>query len=518
MTLSKYLTRLKSPKIMDSPVLDSNFSLLNTAITIWTLLRDKGLERAIPALAPVTEKMRADTGFMKRLDDLAHAEERGLAYDDLEDFYIGIKDGAAFTEDELNTHISPFLEALDKHISPQQKIYTKEGKEESFLAWYILRMSEVENLRGLPYGKAEDLYKLNADFETWNQARQRLEEGNPLTIKDRSGKTHDFGTQDTIFHVETMGDLAQIARLETERKDLKKEFKATMRTGSDAPHTVIYDGPEGKIVVPQTMESCQFFGDRTRWCIAARGEEDNMFDDYSRKAPIFVFLPKIPDQNDPDQRNFPDYSSFKFASTNGVLYDEQDKQPSANNVPACVTRLREAAERALTGGALDYFRTFSDPDHFPVSSRALVPDDVPEEWKPHLEDLHQCGFSEKLRTGIPHALRDNIDFLLAAIRIEPEAFYLAPEELQDYDLFQNAAAKANPAAIERMPNDGQAPATRAVQQAITEGKIPPDPRLIHLLPTFYGGPLTTDIEKIKARLESGKNAVQPESPPAPHLG
>ena len=81
MTLSKYLTRLKSQKIMDSPVLDSNFSLLNTAITIWTLLRDKGLERAIPALAPVTEKMRADTGFMKRLDDLARFLESGRSGD-----------------------------------------------------------------------------------------------------------------------------------------------------------------------------------------------------------------------------------------------------------------------------------------------------------------------------------------------------------------------------------------------------------------------------------------------------
>lgn len=500
MAASKYLDRLDDPKVMDVPLLSSNESRIFMAHAVHTLLEDEGLERAIPALAPIAKKMKADSEFITRLKDLADAD---ADEDDTPDL----------PEHEMRQYISPFLEALEKHISPQQKIFTKEGKQESFLAWYIVRMN-VDGLKGNPYGKAEDLYKLREDLTAWDKGRKNLGPGEELTYQGPYGRTWRFGTQDSIFDIEDMDDLVKIAAFENQKKTLKKEFRETMRIGSKAPATLIYDGPEGTIVVPQTMESCQSVGDKTRWCIAAKNADDNMFDPYNLKAPIFVFIPKIPDNDSPDRENFPGYSSFKIACTNGVAYDELDNQPS--KIPECVTHLRKAAERTLSGGALDYFRKFSDPspESF-ISAIGPLPRNAPDAWKPWLEKAAKGDFSDYP----PDKLNRDVEFLLAAIQVNPETFQWASEHLEDYPPFIKAAAKTNPACITEMQEKFQNLATHAVLEAVKEGKIPPPPRLIHRLPAFYGGPLTTDTEEIRAHLQqSEQSAPPPANVPKAGLG
>ena len=48
-----------------------------------------------------------------------------------------------------------------------------------------------------------------------------------------------------------------------------------------AETTVIYDGPEGKVVMPHTQESSIHWGAQTKWCIAAE-KSHNRFEHYNK--------------------------------------------------------------------------------------------------------------------------------------------------------------------------------------------------------------------------------------------
>lgn len=53
---------------------------------------------------------------------------------------------------------------------------------------------------------------------------------------------------------------------------------------------ILYNGPLGLLAIPRTEEASCEIGSGTRWCTAAR--ENNMFQYYNRKAPLYVFIEK----------------------------------------------------------------------------------------------------------------------------------------------------------------------------------------------------------------------------------
>jgi hypothetical protein len=57
---------------------------------------------------------------------------------------------------------------------------------------------------------------------------------------------------------------------------------------------VLYNGPYGKLLIPETKEaSCQI-GTGTKWCTAARN--NNMFDYYTNDGPLFIWIDKSGDK------------------------------------------------------------------------------------------------------------------------------------------------------------------------------------------------------------------------------
>lgn len=138
--------------------------------------------------------------------------------------------------------------------------------------------------------RAQDLYKIREDLENYSSLT-RLDK----VRASRAG---------TIFYRPFVnGEISQysIATLAegilpyTDLADRKKSASALEeeRTKANSETVNLYNGPEGRIVVPLTMEASQFWGKGTRWCISAT-KSDNLFNQYYEdgKNPIIMFLPK----------------------------------------------------------------------------------------------------------------------------------------------------------------------------------------------------------------------------------
>lgn len=87
---------------------------------------------------------------------------------------------------------------------------------------------------------------------------------------------------------------------------------------------VLYDGPLGKLVIPETeAASCQL-GSGTRWCTAA--DKNNMFKTYSSQGPLYIWI---------ERKNKNIGKKFQFHFETGQFMDSQD--------------------RPISGELLDYF-------------------------------------------------------------------------------------------------------------------------------------------------------------------
>lgn len=99
--------------------------------------------------------------------------------------------------------------------------------------------------------KAEDFYELHknlSDFDTW------------------SGRLHQDGRVNQIDQYETYQNLENTLRPYQQKRAAKLAEKAKRRMDNAkrdklmAETTVIYDGPEGKVVIPHTPESSIHWG------------------------------------------------------------------------------------------------------------------------------------------------------------------------------------------------------------------------------------------------------------------
>jgi hypothetical protein len=184
----------------------------------------------------------------------------------------------------------------------------------------------------------EDIYKIRDDLRDFDRFSARLPE-DKRSIDAVSGRR----------------ELARMLRSMQEARDARRAEETRRRLGEEERErildetSVVYEGPEGKIVIPHTEYACNYWGGQTRWCISAR--ENNAFSSYHGKAAIFIFLPK---PSDKEREVLSDYTSFKFAGTGRVLYDEHDN--SRPRQPHCLMRLIGVAERKMSGAGRRHMR------------------------------------------------------------------------------------------------------------------------------------------------------------------
>ena len=118
--------------------------------------------------------------------------------------------------------------------------------------------------------KFEDLYKLGEDLTTFNELKTQLK---------RRGHSVDINS----YSVKEFKDMiSSINDVEQESDDDLGEYENI----DDV--TVLYNGPYGSLVIPETEKASCEIGSGTRWCTAAK-KSDNLFNEYNKTGQLYAW-------------------------------------------------------------------------------------------------------------------------------------------------------------------------------------------------------------------------------------
>lgn len=141
-----------------------------------------------------------------------------------------------------------------------------------YLQWLCLRVEPF--VKNKDFGRfVEDSVGYTQDLVDFNRVKGRM----PADMRD-IGKFKTFGQlRDAIQpYLETK------SANELKREEISK-FKAEI--------TVVYDGPDGQIFIPNTWKSSQYLGRGTKWCTAMT-TTSKWFKQYSKDGPLYCFIHK----------------------------------------------------------------------------------------------------------------------------------------------------------------------------------------------------------------------------------
>ena len=172
----------------------------------------------------------------------------------------------------------------------------------------ILRWVFDQYLTHLHNGKpiqAEDLYKVKDNLTYFDSLKQSQ------PFKD-SGQRADLLQYKTYAAFEEM--LAPFIKQKQLKEEAARQFNMPpeKRAKIMSETTVLYQGPEGMVVIPHTPESSQHWGSNTKWCIAGKESAATHFPSYNTTSPVIMIIPTgMQDQ--------------KVALVDDTLYDSADK-------------------------------------------------------------------------------------------------------------------------------------------------------------------------------------------------
>jgi hypothetical protein len=133
---------------------------------------------------------------------------------------------------------------------------------------YVQWMIRAYLSSGIRY--LEDLSRTNAALILFDKNKVRL----PVEQRDIN-KIKSLPDLETL--VEPFEDVKS-------GKEEKRELSANIKSQTK----VIYNGSQGKILVPLTQEASMFWGQGTKWCTAAN--KNNMFDEYNKDGHLYIIL------------------------------------------------------------------------------------------------------------------------------------------------------------------------------------------------------------------------------------
>ena len=91
------------------------------------------------------------------------------------------------------------------------------------------------------------------------------------------------------------------------KRQAKKRYREKMKSETK----MIYQGPEGRVLIPLTQEASCFWGRGTKWCTAATRSK-NHFEQYNREGPLHVIMPN-------------DNTKWQLHLANMTFKDEKDR-------------------------------------------------------------------------------------------------------------------------------------------------------------------------------------------------
>jgi len=275
---------------------------------------------------------------------------------------------------------------------------TREAKDKPYR--YLGRLCEWYAAGAV---SAEDLYKVRDNLALFDELKRK----NKLPPEHRDiGRCADPAT--LFQRVKPFMDVPSLSL-----RDLKREERGRI----EAETTVLYGGPEVRILIPHSEAAACFWGRGTSWCTAAT-RSDNRFAHYNAKGPLVVYVL-------PDGTRYQGHRSSKLMDAADIA------QPA---MPNDLAVLIEAAEKRTPG--LNSFlerhgsRAASSEATRPVWSLA----EALREQAICLEAVRQNGWA---LGDVPKTLRDR-EMCLEAVRQDGLALHYVPEALQECALYLEA--------------------------------------------------------------------------------
>ena len=159
-----------------------------------------------------------------------------------------------------------------------------------YLQWLLVQFTKGSLLR-------EDIYKAADDLAVFDKHKKQLK------VRD-------------INQIESPQALYRIVETYIE-KPTGKEIKRSQKDKIWQDIETVYDGPDGKILIPKTEAASCYLGQGTRWCTAAT-KAHNEFEAYNKDGPLLVIIP-----------NSGSGEKYQFHLHSASLMDEADRYVEA---------------------------------------------------------------------------------------------------------------------------------------------------------------------------------------------
>lgn len=255
-----------------------------------------------------------------------------------------------------------------------------------YVVWIVRQFTK----QGMKY---EDLYKLHDELAVFSKTKGQHK---------RLGINSDINQ----YNWKTLADTA--AKLgSTELAEPDEEQ-------SPVPDSkVLYNGPLGMLVVPETQEASCELGRGTKWCTAAQNR--NMFSYYTKDGPLYIWI----DKKEKAKYQF-HFESFQFMDAQDRPIEAEQLNYFAFEHP--VTKKLFASKKEAIGKGLGEYILYM------VDKRMYDYD--PEEWlsRNDATDFEENSQFDELEANVMFQLagKENVDQYLKYIKKDPVlAFYYA---------------------------------------------------------------------------------------------
>ena len=273
-------------------------------------------------------------------------------------------------------------------------------------------------LNGTHNGKqilAEDLYKIKEDLQYFDALKKS---------DAFDGETDLLKYQSLAQLRETLAPYEQVKRrkdAQRAERSISDEVKADILKET----TVLYDGPEGRVVMPHTIKASKYWGNHTKWCISGETTADQFFHSHNQQSAILMIIPKGGEDD-------------KLAIVANTFWNAADDQ--LEEIPA---RYQHIINAMLDNSPLNvkpHLENLLEAGKSPVKRQMPNLDKYPAEWQ------ETFAFYERERPDTTlekdKKLFGNPDFVLDVVKYNPDMLrYASPTLKADRKIVLAAIAK-----------------------------------------------------------------------------